>query len=684
MTKNGNTTSTAPAEAPKASDTVLASFIWKNAEDLWGDFKHTDFGKIILPFTLLRRLECVLEPTREKVREAHAKFKDKGLDTALILRQTAALPFYNTSQYSLATLGATKTKSNLEAYVAGFSDNARVIFDQFNFTDTIARLARADILFKICQNFANTDLHPDVVPDRVMSNIYEHLIRRFGSEVNEAAEDFMTPRDVVHLATTLLLDPDDALFRDNPGLIRTLYDPTCGTGGFLTDAMNHVDGFAAQGKAPPVLIPFGQELEPETHAVALANMLLRRLETEPARDLSANIAGPKSTLSQDAFAGQRFHYCLSNPPFGKKWEKDQAFVEREAKEKGFEGRFGAGTPRVSDGSMLFIQHLVSKLERPENGGGRAAIILSGSPLFTGNAGQGETEIRRWLLENDLIDAIVALPTDIFFRTGIGTYIWLLDNNKPEERKGKVQLIDATGMHSPMRKSEGNKRRYVSDEQAKDIARLYADFAPSENVRIVDYRDFGYRRIKVQRPLRLVAKITEEGLSALVSSKAFAKLAEADQEKWLTLLRKHLGQTHPYEWFAGLPALAKEAGLPKIAKPLANALEGALGVRDPDAPEVLDEERNPVPDKELEDYESVPLDQNIGDYMDTEVLPHVPDAWVDASYTDDRDGQIGKVGYEINFNRYFYKYVPPRNLHEIDAELKAVEAEIAALLNEVAE
>lgn len=679
MTKNENI----GVETHKRVDSTLAAFIWKNAEDLWGDFRHTDFGKIILPFTLLRRLECVLEPTREKVREAHAKFKDKGLDTGLILRQTAGLPFYNTSQYSLATLGATKTKSNLEAYIAGFSDNARVIFDQFNFTDTIARLARADILFKICQNFANTDLHPDVVPDRVMSNIYEHLIRRFGAEVNEAAEDFMTPRDVVHLATTLLLDPDDALFRDNPGLIRTLYDPTCGTGGFLTDAMNHIDGFAAQGKAPPVLIPFGQELEPETHAVALANMLLRRLETDPARDLSANIAGPKSTLSQDAFAGKRFHYCLSNPPFGKKWEKDQAFVEREAKEKGFDGRFGAGTPRVSDGSMLFIQHLISKLEHPNKGGGRAAIILSGSPLFTGNAGQGETEIRRWLLENDLIDAIVALPTDIFFRTGIGTYIWLLDNNKPADRAGKVQLIDATGMHSPMRKSEGNKRRYISDEQAQDIARLYADFAPSENVRIVDYKDFGYRRIKVQRPLRLIAKVTEEGLKALQASKAFAKLGEEDQSTWLTLLRKDLGKTHPYEWFADLAKAAKKAGLPKIAKPLATALEATLGVRDPEAPEVLDQEGNPVPDKELDDFESVPLEQNIGDYMDAEVLPHVPDAWVDTSYTDDRDGKIGKVGYEINFNRYFYKYVPPRDLHEIDAELKAVEAEIAALLDEVA-
>lgn len=684
MTKIASASNAPPVASPKASDTVLASFIWKNAEDLWGDFKHTDFGKIILPFTLLRRLECVLEPTREKVREAHAQFKDKGLDTDLILRQTAGLPFYNTSQYSLSSLGATKTKSNLEAYIAGFSDNARVVFDQFNFTDTIARLARADILFKICQNFANTDLHPNVVPDRVMSNIYEHLIRRFGSEVNEAAEDFMTPRDVVHLATTLLLDPDDALFRDQPGLIRTLYDPTCGTGGFLTDAMNHVDEFAAKGKAPPVLIPFGQELEPETHAVALANMLLRRLETEPARDLSANIAGPKSTLSQDAFAGQRFHYCLSNPPFGKKWEKDQAHVEREAKERGFEGRFGAGTPRVSDGSMLFIQHLISKLEHPSKGGGRAAIILSGSPLFTGNAGQGETEIRRWLLENDLIEAIVALPTDIFFRTGIGTYIWLLSNKKPKERKGKVQLIDATGIHSPMRKSEGNKRRFINDEQIQDIARLYADFQPSDNVRLLDYRDFGYRRIRVQRPLRLIAKISSASLEALKETKAFAKLDADDQDRWFDLLRQDLGMTHPYEWFSTMFATARAAGLPKVGKPLAAALVSALGVRDPDAPVVRDEEGNVVADKELEDFEIVPLDQKIGDYMDAEVLPHASDAWVDNSYTDDRDGQTGKVGYEINFNRYFYKYVPPRDLHEIDTELKAVEAEIAALLDEVAE
>lgn len=668
-------------EASRPTDTTLSAFIWKNAEDLWGDFKHTDFGKIILPFTLLRRLECVLEPTREKVRTEHARYKSKGIDLDLILRNAAGLPFYNTSLYALGTLGSTKTKSNLEAYIAGFSENARTIFEQFNFGDTIARLAKADNLFKMCQNFAATDLHPKVVPDRVMSNIYEYLIRRFGAEVNEAAEDFMTPRDVVHLATTLVLDPDDELFRNNPGLIRTLYDPTCGTGGFLTDAMNFVDNYRDRSKVPPTLIPFGQELEPETHAVALANMLLRRLESDPARDLSKNISGPASTLSKDGHAGERFHYCLSNPPFGKKWEKDADFVYREEKEKGFQGRFGAGTPRVSDGSMLFVQHLISKLETPAKGGGRAAIVLSGSPLFTGNAGQGESEIRRWLLENDLIEAIIALPTDIFFRTGIGTYIWILTNKKAKARKGKVQLIDATGMWTSMRKSEGNKRRFISPEQIVEIAKTYEAFEGAANVRIVPYEEFGYRRIKVQRPLRLKFRIDDDGVARLRADKAFLRLDQAEQEAWLKLLRTLRGE-HPYAWLEELSRGAVKAKLGRIGKAMTKALVAAFGLRDPQAPPVV-EDSETVADKELEDFENVPIGTKIGEYMATEVLPHVPDAWVDETYTDDRDGKVGKVGYEINFNRYFYTYTPPRDLHVIDAELKAVEKEIATLLDEVA-
>jgi type I restriction enzyme M protein len=334
--------------------------------------------------------------------------------------------------------------------------------------------------------------------------------------------------------------------------------------------------------------------------------------------------------------------------------------------------------------MLFVQHLVDKLELPANGGGRAAIILSGSPLFTGNAGKGESEIRRWLLENDYIEAIVALPNDIFFRTGIGTYVCLLTNKKPKARKHKVQLIDATGLHSQMRKGEGNKRRYLSGEQIQTIARLYADFEAGENVRIVNYRDFGYRRIKVQRPLRLIIQITEGALATLQASKPFEKLEKAEREGWLRILRKHLGKTLPYIWLATLRTAGEMAGLGKVSKPLSNVMEGALGVRDPQAPEVRDEEGELVPDKDLEDFESVPLAQDVNDYFAAEVLPHVPDAWVDSSYTDDQDGRVGKVGYEINFNRYFYKYIPPRDVHEIDAELKAVEAEIAALLDEVAE
>ncbi|WP_415716553.1 type I restriction-modification system subunit M [Roseibium sp.] len=413
-----------------STNASLADFIWKNADDLWGNFKHTDFGKIILPFTLLRRLECVLEPTREQViktinSEAFAHLKDSIEDRdnglGIVLRTQTGYPFYNTSNYQLRSLGATRTRQNLEDYIASFSPNARVIFEQFQFTNTLERLDEEGILYKICQNFAAIDLHPDVVPERVMSNVYEHLIRRFGAEVNEAAEDFMTPRDVVHLAIELLLDPDDQMFIENPGMIRTMYDQTCDTGGFLSDGMEHVDELRDRYSIAPVIVPYGQELEKETHAVCLASMLLKTVESDPGRDLSKNIK-LGSTLSNDKLADEKFHYCVSNPPFGKKWEKDQQSVVKEHKDKGFEGRFGPKLPRVSDGSMLFLLNLVSKLEDPENGGGRGAIVLSGSPLFNGGAGSGESEIRRHLLEQDLVEAIVALPTEIFFRTGIGTDI----------------------------------------------------------------------------------------------------------------------------------------------------------------------------------------------------------------------------------------------------------------------
>ena len=669
------------------SGASLADFIWKNAEDLWGDFKHTDFGKIILPFTLLRRLECVLESTRENVRETHGAFKDAGIDLDLVLRQATRYPFYNTSEYALSTLGSTKTRQNLQDYIAHFSDNARIIFEQFDFSNTIIRLDKAGVLFRICKNFAGIDLHPEAVPDRVMSNLYEHLIRRFGAEVNEGAEDFMTPRDVVHLATALLLDPDDELFESNPGLIRTLYDPTCGTGGFLTDAMNHVAEYGNRFKVPPVLVPHGQELEPETHAVCLTSMLLRTLESDPGRDLSKNIR-LGSTLSNDQFSNERFHYCLSNPPFGKKWEKDSDAVNTEHSEKKYDGRFGPGLPRINDGSMLFLLHLASKLELPENGGGRAAIVLSGSPLFNGGAGSGESEIRRWLLENDLVEAIVALPTEIFFRTGIGTYLWILSNKKAGSRRNRVQLLNATGYWTSI-KNEGNKRRIISDDQRRQIVEIYDAAEDGETSRMINYRTFGYRRIKVLRPLRMLLVIDDKGLDKLREEKAWLKLSPDHQEVWLNALKPQMGASHVFGWAETFALETVNTSLVagkviKASKTFVKALSNAFGVRDPQGDPVIDADGQVVADPELTNYENVPLTEDIRDYLAREVLPHLPDAYIDESFRDDKDKDIGRVGYEINFNRFFYKYVPPRKLHDIDAELKQVEAEIAALLGEVTE
>jgi len=662
----------------------LADFIWKNAEDLWGDFKHTDFGKIILPFTLLRRLECVLEPTRKDVCESYATFKDSEIDIDLILRQATRYPFYNTSEYSLGNLGSTKTRQNIQDYIAHFSDNARVIFEQFDFSNTVIRLDKASVLFKICKNFSAIDLHPEVVSDRVMSNLYEHLIRRFGAEVNEGAEDFMTPRDVVHLATALLLDPDDALFEANPGLIRTLYDPTCGTGGFLSDAMNHIAEYGNRFKVPPILIPYGQELEPETHAVCVTGMLLRTLESDPGRDLSKNIK-LGSTLSNDQFANERFHYCLSNPPFGKKWEKDAEAVNDEYKDKKYEGRFGPGLPRINDGSMLFLMHLASKLELSENGGGRAAIVLSGSPLFNGGAGSGESEIRRWLLENDMVEAIVALPTEIFFRTGIGTYLWILSNKKSAQRKQHVQLINATSLWTPI-KNEGNKRRMVSDDQLRQIVDIYSSFENGEYSRKLDYQTFGYRRIKVLRPLRMSLHINTESIIKLNEEKAWAKLSPEQQTAWEVALQPHIDTIEPFSWAESFVAATEKTTsfVGKVNKTFIKALINAFGQRDPNGKPVLNPDGNVVPDSELTDYENVPLGTSIKDYFALEVLPHLPDAYIDETFCDDKDKRIGRVGYEINFNRFFYQYVPPRKLHDIDADLKQVEAEIAALLGEVTE
>lgn len=660
---------------PNNTESTLASFIWKNADDLWGDFPHTEFGKIILPLTVLRRLECVLEPTKQAVIAANEQFKNKGMAMDDILKNVSGNPFYNTSNYNLSNLGGTKTKANLEDYIANFSDNVRVIFEQFDFSSTINKLAKANLLLRICNNFSAIDLHPSVVPDRTMSNVYEHLIARFGAEVGTGSEDFMTPRDIVHLAATLLLEPDNELFEQKQGLIRTIYDQTCGTSGFLTDMMNYVEGYKDRYNVAPVLVPYGQELQPETHAVALGSMLLKKLESDPSRDLSQNIK-LGSTLSQDHYSGQHFHYQCSNPPFGMSWAKDAAKVQQEYSEKGFTGRFGAGLPKASDGSMLFLQNLISKLEKPENGGGRGAIVLSGSPLFNGGAGSGESEIRRFILESDYLEAIVALPTDIFFRTGIGTYIWLLSNRKPEHRKGKVQLIDATGMGASMRKNEGNKRKFVDQNSIDEITRIYTDFQESPISKIFDYTDFGYRRVKVLRPLRIDLVFDAEKLNTFKESKEFGKLAESDQNAVSSYIEKQLGESKDYTWFE--TSFLKNLPLSKVSKALKNALISAFGVQNPDA-DTVTINGDVQMDSDLTDYENIPLKQDIHAFMGKEVLPHAPDAVIDTSYTDSKDNQVGVVGYEINFNRYFYVFEQPRHPNEIMAEIKELSAEVAQLL-----
>lgn len=407
------------------------------------------------------------------------------------------------------------------------------------------------------------------------------------------------------------------------------------------------------------LVPYAQELNPETYAISVADKLIQGFSTQ-------NIK-LGNTLSNDQLPHEQFDYCLANPPFGVKWEKVQKQVQNEHSQQGFAGRFGPGLPRVGDGSLLFLMHLLSKRKPAEQGGTRIGIVLSGSPLFNGGAGSGESEIRRWILENDWLEAIIALPTDLFYNTGIGTYVWILSNHKDALRKGKVQLIDASAMHAPMRKSLGSKRKYLSDEQIAEIAKLHEAFEEAPNSKIFTTTEFGYRRITVERPLRLRFSVNADKLAAYQ-----AAAGNNQAEAFATVEGS----------FDNLPAFLQAAGVKKLSKAAQKAVLACFGERDPEAQPVLDGNGKAQPDSDLREFENVPLGQSIEAYFEREVLPHVPDAWIDTGKTDAKDGQVGIVGYEINFNRYFYVYQPPRPLAEIDADLKAVEAEIAALLGEV--
>ncbi len=644
----------------------LAGFIWSVADLLRGDFKRSEFGRVILPFTLLRRLECVLEPTREAVLERHAKLKDSGIDLDTVLPKVSGHRYYNTSRYVLANLGETETRANLEDYITKYSANTRQIFDYFNFNTWLDRLADANLLYMVVQKFAAIDLHPEAVSNHEMGLVFEELIRRFAESANDTAGEYFTPRDVVRLATTLVFSADQEILTGE-GVVRTIYDPCCGTGGFLASGIEQVHEWNFNAR----IVPFGQELNPESYAIAMADMMVKGYDPK-------NIHFG-NTLSDDQLPFERFNYCLANPPFGVDWKKVQKAVTDENKHKGHDGRFGPGLPRVSDGSLLFLMHLLSK-RSDKDGGSRIGIVLNGSPLFTGGAGSGESEIRRWILENDWLEAIVALPTDLFYNTGIATYIWVLSNHKEERRKGKVQLIDATGQWASMRKSLGSKRRYVTDEQVADIARQLDAFDETETSKIFASTDFGYRRITVERPLQLAFYPKEElRREALQADKGWGRLDNERQEALNAALddlpeKKYLSRT---DFFDALNSNLDS----NLSAPEKKLMQKHLGEHDPEA-EVCKSRGATEPNPDLRDKENVPLGESIDTYFAREVTPHVPDAWIDITKRDDKDGEIGIVGYEINFNRYFYKYQPPRPLAEIDAELKQVEQEIMGLLGEV--
>lgn len=664
----------------------FASFIWSVADSLRGPFQEDDYGNIILPFALLRRLECVLQPTRQAVCDLVSTLHFRlGIDDETMLCAAAGAPFFNVTKLTLSTLGDQHTLQNIISYKNGFTANVREILDRFDFDAICSKLEDKDKLYSTIHHFQKIDLSPTSVPTRAMSNLYEELIWRFATTKHKASKEFLTPRDVVRLATMLVLDSaGDAVFSTDKGLIRTIYDPTCGTCGFITDAMDVLAEHAASvdAEAPVTLVPFGQEVADQSWAMGKAMMLLSSNDKSLAQDNSKNIFRG-DTLKNDKTGNQHFDFVLSNPPFGSDWGGDASVYSAVLNEHsmGRLGRFEAGIPPKSDASMLFLQIVANKLNpKNVNEGGRGAIILSGASLFTGGAGSGSSEIRRWLFERDIVEAIIQLPSELFYNTGITTYLWILNTNKPAFRTNKVQLIDASSFKTSI-KNLGNKRYEISSEQIDELVRIFADFKENDVCKIVNYEDFGYRAVTIQRPLRKKLVISKEGIKNLMSAKAVLKLSETEQQTLKSAIQIHLHEEHVYHWPSEFTVEQKKNGL-KLGKPIQSAMQNAFAVADPEAEEVLDANGNPVWDSELKQIENIPLREDLDAYMKREVLPFISDAIVDKTVTDKRDGQAGIVGYEVNFNKYFFKYVPPREPEEITKEILDLESETQNLIKEL--
>ena len=655
-----------------------AAFIWSVADLLRGDYKQSEYGRVILPLTVLRRLDCVLEPTKAAVLERAAQLKGRVDNVEPVLESVAKEHFFNTSPLDFRRLldDPGQVAGNLRSYIAGFSPGAREIIDKFDFDGEIAHLDRANLLYLVLARFADIDLHPSVVSNLEMGYLYEELIRRFSELSNETAGEHFTPREVIRLMVNLLFAEDDEALT-GPGVVRTLFDPACGTGGMLSVAEDHLRSLNASAK----LEVFGQELNDETYAVCKSDMMIK------GQDASHIVCG--NSFSEDGHEGKTFDYMLANPPFGVEWKKVEHEVRTEARNKGFAGRFGAGLPRINDGSFLFLQHMIHHMKPPSEGGSRIAIVFNGSPLFTGAAGSGESEIRRWIIENDWLEAVVALPDQLFYNTGISTYFWIVTNRKRPERQGKVQLVDAREYWTKMRKSLGAKRKEIAADQIDEVTRLYSDFGDSESekVKVFSNGTLGYMRVTVERPLRIRWEVTAETVTTLAETKQWTKLSPEDQADLSGRLEDLHGTSA-----SDKRAMAKK--LESVPKGIEKALWACLAVTDPEAPVITNRKGEPEPDVDLRDNENVLLPISpvswvedpserlatveyraaVEDYMSTEVLPYLEDAWVEYDKT--------KIGYEIPLTRYFYRYVPPRALAEIDSEIKALEEEIQDLLREV--
>ena len=679
----------------------IVSFIWGLANLVRDTFKRGKYQDVILPLTVLRRLDCVLAPTKEKVLQTQARFTGKLENLDPQLRRASGYAFYNTSRYDFDKLlaDAPHLKANLRNYIAGFSPNMREVLEKFDFDNTINKLDEAGLLFQVMERFKTLDLHPNKVDNATMGTIFEELIRKFNEALNENPGEHFTPRDVVHLMVDLLLAGDEDRLR-KPNLVITVCDPCCGTGGMLTITKEHVqEGGQKNGARRKPINPdaevhlFGQEVNPETFAVCKSDLFMK---SKDSRDAENILFG--STLSKDRHSGRLFDYQIANPPYGKDWKGDEKAVRAEH-DRGTAGRFAPGLPRISDGQLLFLLHMLNHMKAPEEGGGRIAIIMNGSPLFTGDAGSGESEIRRFILEEDLLEALIALPEQLFYNTGIATYVWVITNRKVPRRKRKVLLIDATSFWVPMRKSLGDKRREIPFPRTAEIVELLRVGKEGEHVKVFPTTHFGYRKITVERPLRLNFQASPERIARLAEEKGFQNLAvskkkgagkakeEAEgralQEEILAFLEKLPRRLYKdREAFEEvLTNAARKAGL-ALAAPVRKAILSALSERDETAEICRDKYGEPEPDPELRDTESVPLSETVEAFFEHQVKPHVPDAWIDTSKRDPKDGKVGIVGYEINFNRYFYKYIPPRPLEEIEAEIRALEKDIVRMLAEV--